>query len=190
MIPGRLEKETAEWLRHARESNPGLVEIGQHGYMHRLYDGVYEFGPSRTYAMQLSDINKGKCIMENMLGEISGIFSPPTDFADANTTKALNEAGFRAISISRSAYLPKSIIKVIRMSMDINMMDEATGDWYVSESEILLKRLRLLSSFYKRVGITVHHDKLRDSDFARIARFLSSLKAHKGRFVRMSSIID
>jgi len=98
VIPARLEKETAVLLREAKEKNPGLLDIVQHGYAHDNYapfgEKKYEFGEGRSYDRQLHDITEGMKIMHRWFGDlVTPGFIPPYHADDPNTIDAIEALG-------------------------------------------------------------------------------------------------
>jgi peptidoglycan/xylan/chitin deacetylase (PgdA/CDA1 family) len=98
VIPAKLTEEAAVFLRLAKENNPDLLDIVQHGYAHHNYapDGErpYEFGPERTYTQQLDDITQGMKIMRRWFGEfLTPGFIPPYHAYDAHTIEVIETLG-------------------------------------------------------------------------------------------------
>lgn len=94
VIPARLEKSATVFLRKAKEKTPDLLDIVQHGYLHRNYappgEDKYEFGAGRTYAQQRKNIEQGMKIMRRSFGDlVTPGFIPPYHAEDENTIKAL-----------------------------------------------------------------------------------------------------
>ncbi len=78
IIPERFTAEAAEFMLAERAKAPTLIEFGQHGLRHEMQVGgkteYYEFGPERTYAQQLADIEAGKALLTARLG--AGLCAP------------------------------------------------------------------------------------------------------------------
>lgn len=108
IIPERLTPECANFIKEQRAREPRLVEFGQHGRRHEMWVRgkleYYEFGPEKTYEEQSADIQAGRAILQDLLGEeaVSDIrvFTPPRHRYDRNTLKALKAAGFSILSAS------------------------------------------------------------------------------------------
>jgi len=84
----------------------GLLDISQHGYLHRNSNGQESHGPSEFHNMPLDLqrgwIRTGKAILEDTLAcRISG-FVPPWNSYDATTVQALEEQGFTYLSADRN----------------------------------------------------------------------------------------
>ncbi|MFH1729247.1 MAG: DUF2334 domain-containing protein [Pseudomonadota bacterium] len=104
IIPKELNEENFKpWIKLKRKFS-GLLLFGQHGLYHTDYSEInrssFEFGPTRTYKQQLSDIIEGKNIIEKILGKDTvDIFCPPFNRYDLNSLRALNVLGFKIISV-------------------------------------------------------------------------------------------
>jgi len=96
VIPDKLQKDAAIFLRRAKKDQPKLLDIVQHGFAHSNYadegEDKYEFGPARTYEQQRDDIVKGQSIMDHWFGELATPgFIPPFHADDENTINALED---------------------------------------------------------------------------------------------------
>jgi hypothetical protein len=106
IIPEQFTPEAAAFMLAQRAKTPALVEFGQHGLRHEMQlrgkTEYYEFGPERSYAQQLADIEAGKALLCERLGadENLRIFTPPRHRYDRNTLKALRASGFSVLSAS------------------------------------------------------------------------------------------
>ena len=95
VIPAKLEKDAALFLRRAKEKDPELLDLVQHGYAHVNHAPAgdhhkYEFGETRTYAQQYEDIAQGMRIMRDRFGDlVTPGFIPPYHSDDANTIDAI-----------------------------------------------------------------------------------------------------
>jgi len=97
VIPALATKEALQPWLNLKNAWPQLVGIGQHGYRHCDHSesgSAHEFGPSRSYAEQFSDIVSGRKILEPILDQPVRVFCPPFAFYDFNTLCALEKAGF------------------------------------------------------------------------------------------------
>ena len=83
----------------------GVVEVALHGYSHQSVSDKYEDGLSEftgtDFEVQLDKIEKGKAYLERIVGRKIDVFIPPYEAYDANTLKALEQAGFRCLSAGR-----------------------------------------------------------------------------------------
>lgn len=106
IIPEKFTPEAADFMLAERAKAPALIEFGQHGLRHEMQvrgkTEYHEFGPERSYAQQLADIEEGKALLRDRLGEGEQlqIFTPPRHRYDRNTLKALKATGFSVLSAS------------------------------------------------------------------------------------------
>lgn len=112
VIPMRLTEQMARVLREAKERDPGLLDIVQHGYAHQNYalpgEGKYEFGPLRTYAQQYEDIACGIKIMRRFFGRtLTPGFIPPFHADDINTIKAIEALKIPLYSARKQVVWPR-----------------------------------------------------------------------------------
>ena len=112
IIPERFTPEAAAFMLAERAKAPDLIEFGQHGLRHEMQvrgkTEYYEFGPERSYAQQLADIEAGKAILRERLGAEGGlrVFTPPRHRYDRNTLKAIRASGFSVLSASSYTSMP------------------------------------------------------------------------------------
>jgi hypothetical protein len=96
--PANLTLEMVQYLRETKNSDPGLVEIVQHGWSHAEHDRG-EFGGNRGYPEQLDDICRGLTIMRARFGEaFFPAFTFPFGQYNEHTIHVLNELGYRVLS--------------------------------------------------------------------------------------------
>lgn len=109
VIPAKLTAECADWLRALWQSNPGLIEFGQHGLDHAMtLRGrrlLREFGPERDLATQTAIVAEGRRRLGELLGEHVPIrvFTPPQHKYDRNTVKAVAANDFDVFSAAAYA---------------------------------------------------------------------------------------
>src|SRR5262245_62821689 len=106
-IPTCLTTEIAADLRSAAEQMPDLVNIHQHGLSHVNHevDGrKSEFGPSRTRAQVLHDLESGRRRLQDLIGpRLQPIFTPPWNRCTDTTVECARDLGFRIVSRDMSA---------------------------------------------------------------------------------------
>jgi len=103
VIPGKMDQEAVEFLCRAKKKTPQLLDIVQHGWMHKNYsiDGTtkFEFGPLRDLRSQQEDIQLGLKKMREAFGEyFTPAFVPPYHSYDKVTLNVLGEEGFKVFS--------------------------------------------------------------------------------------------
>jgi len=96
VIPYFLTPSLAEQLLFW--ASQGKINLLQHGWKHVDY-GCKEFSTYRTFEEQRDDIQNGRKILQDLLGEaFTPIFVPPSNKYDQNTLQILNQLDFCAIS--------------------------------------------------------------------------------------------
>jgi peptidoglycan/xylan/chitin deacetylase (PgdA/CDA1 family) len=183
IIPKKLSKECALWLKEINKRYPHLIEFGQHGYSHKNYSKgctKYEFGSSRSYKEQKKDIKEGRDILERIFKRKFFIFTPPFNNFNKDTLKAINELDFLVFSHDKgNIYENKYRFKDISTSINFNRKDDKER-WYIPTITELLERVENNSVIYKHVGILFHHEKFRnDNDFAKLKYLIHALKSKK-----------
>lgn len=99
--PANVSKEVSDWLLGLKKTHPELIEIIQHGYdhNHQQPSRKMEFGGKRTYNDQLTDIMKGKNLMNKYFDDLwDPIFTFPYGTFNEATIKALDESGYLGFS--------------------------------------------------------------------------------------------
>jgi hypothetical protein len=105
--PANVSDEVVNWLMEEKEKHPGIIEIVQHGYDHKLkYSKMIggkmkkgEFGGDRTYDDQYKDIEEGKQLMDKYFGDKwFKLFTFPFGARNDASIKAVNDAGFLAVN--------------------------------------------------------------------------------------------
>jgi peptidoglycan/xylan/chitin deacetylase (PgdA/CDA1 family) len=84
----------------------GAVHVHQHGWSHVNHERVgrkCEFGPSRAAALQAADVVAGRARLEDLVGAVAPIFTPPWNRCTDETAAALLAAGHRVLSRDASA---------------------------------------------------------------------------------------
>ena len=98
-----LTEEKTRLLVEAMQA--GIVEVALHGYSHQSVSGKYDEGLSEfagaDFDTQLSKLKEGKSFLEGIIGRDVDIFIPPYETYDANTLRALEQAGFRCLAAGR-----------------------------------------------------------------------------------------
>ena len=157
VIPALATKEALQPWLNLKHAWPQLVGIGQHGYRH--YDhsengSAYEFGPSRSYAEQLSDIVSGREILEQILEQPLRVFCPPFASYDFNTLCVLEKAGFTDLVGAENRLRWDGALR--QWSGTCNPVNSAMSDaWW---RRLLLGRLVLAGRSDERdaIGILLH----------------------------------
>ena len=177
IIPNALTELLAQRLCTHAQSHP--IGLHQHGFTHHNHETQgrkYEFGPSRTYAQQLNDLQVGREILQALLGEyLDPIFTPPWNRCTEITAACLTELGYSLLSRDRSA-------KPLRFS-PINELPIHI-DWQKSHKDHRFDLRRLSQSLVDAIkaqsitGIMLHHAVMVNVDFSAIDELLSLLSEH------------
>lgn len=109
VIPAKIDKETIRFLNRAKEKNPHLLDMVQHGWRHANYSmgsSKYEFGPKRSLKLQREDMNKGFKKMQDAFGQnFTPAFVPPYHGYDQSTLAVLKTAEFKVFSANKLSKL-------------------------------------------------------------------------------------
>lgn len=104
VVPKFLDAAGASYMMDAQREHPDLVILNQHGLRHeQTIDGEQrysEFDGHRSYDEQRQDIEQGREILQDRLGECfdGSIFTPPCHKYDDATVEALATLGFSVLS--------------------------------------------------------------------------------------------
>jgi len=100
-IPAACTAATARIVDGLRGTS-GLINIHQHGYRHLSHEATgkkSEFGASRSFALQRSDILQGALRLNELFGLLAPrVFTPPWNRCTQDTVTALVELGFLGLS--------------------------------------------------------------------------------------------
>lgn len=187
IIPEKLTPEAAQFMLAERAKAPTLIEFGQHGLRHEMQvqgkTEYYEFGPERTYAQQLADIETGKALLHERLGadERFEVFTPPRHRYDRNTLKAIRATGFSVLSASsytslkhRTAYAVGRMLGLTnlgrpgvpwheRVRPDCGLFELSVavgvddGDFTVGTADEVLAEVARARRHTSTVGVLFHH---------------------------------
>lgn len=182
VIPGQLTEECAHFIRVQMRESGGLIEIGQHGYIHKNYStsgnrfAQYEFGENRTFEQQRADILKGREILHRHFGRRIDIFTPPWHGFDKNTICILSDEKFLGLSGVYNKVLPtvENRLDYIPVHMNFNKI-KASGEWYTEQNCEILKYILLCKEDH--IGLLMHHKAFNcDEEFRQLERLLQSIK--------------
>ncbi len=199
VIPGRLDEDTAQFLRERYLESPHSFDIVQHGLSHLNHNPnwfpKYEFGPGRDYLVQLEDIQKGMDIMEEFFSGVwKLVFVPPYDGFDEITLKVVRELGFLAFSSDEFYIAEKGLIN-LPYTFALNDYAEDGHPIPIPFRE-MLRRYRTSWAIRRRLlGILFHHSALKDPsamfELELFFRFLVR-EQEKGRIrlITVSSILS
>jgi hypothetical protein len=105
--PANITAEVISWLKKLKEEYPQIIEIGQHGYDHRLKAQKMifgklrkgEFGYGRSYEEQLTEIESGKQIMDATFGDSwVSLFTFPFGGKNLDAIRAVDDCGYKIMN--------------------------------------------------------------------------------------------
>jgi predicted deacetylase len=156
--------------RMARELVARGVAVHQHGLAHVNHERrgrKHEFGPSRTRELQRRDIEAGRRLLAERLGErVEPIFTPPWNRCTADTGMCLTELGFAVLS-RESRALPLGIPGLRELSVSL--------DWCRLAADELARRFAAAAP---PVGVMFHHAEMDDYDLDRADELLALVARH------------
>ncbi|MDE2028336.1 MAG: DUF2334 domain-containing protein [Candidatus Omnitrophica bacterium] len=194
VIPGRLESGLARFLCRAKEETPHLLDIVQHGWVHRNHskDTKYEFGPLRSLKDQRRDIQEGQKKMRLAFGKrLTNAFVPPYHGYDLQTLRVLEEEGFQVFSNGAFNGQLKGRFMDLPAQLSFSRYGQGRTDIYQAKEMIggLLKGI----GHYPLVGVVTHHMDFTTSgkrkELALFLDYISALKEKKGWRVKLFSEI-
>jgi hypothetical protein len=164
----------------ARELRGRPVGLHQHGLAHVNHepDGVrkHEFGPSRSYAKQRADIEAGRALLRDRLGDrLAPIFTPPWNRCTADTGRCLADLGFAVLSRESRAD-PLSVPGLCELPVHL--------DWVRLPPAELDERLAAAVAGGGPVGIMFHHEEMDAASRARACELLDRLAGHRNAVIR------
>jgi hypothetical protein len=178
VIPAGLTDECVSLLKEERCAQGGRVELVQHGWSHTNHEAEgrkCEFGPSRDYAAQLADIERGMARLTEAFGaDFFPAFIPPWNRCTADTFRALDALGFRVLSKDSRAPVTGYGFREISTTLDIYTW--RGGAALRPEAEILSELAAQLGE-RETVGVLLHHKVMRDDGWALLADLLDVLRA-------------
>lgn len=177
VIPGRLTAECAELLARSVSAAPALVELNQHGWRHLNHerDGrKCEFGPSRTYAEQLTDIARGQARMTEAFGpNWFPVFIPPWNRCAEETYHAIDQLGFRALSAKQGdSVMTAYRFKEISITLDLYLWK---GGARLKSPEEIVGDLIAQLSRQQPIGVMLHHKIMDEQAFSFLGSLLDAL---------------
>lgn len=180
IIPASLTEPTIQLLRQYKDAHPDLIELDQHGWQHANHERAgrkCEFGPSRSYAEQYTDIARGKALLEAALKQrFSPVFTPPWNRCTADTFRVLHELGFQIFSRDRH---PEAIIgyDFQEISTTLDLYRWKTGAQMKAPAEIIDTLVEQLEGG-ESIGLLLHHKVMDAAAFAFLDNLLRELTSY------------
>jgi peptidoglycan/xylan/chitin deacetylase (PgdA/CDA1 family) len=159
VIPGKMDQGMVRFLNLAKEKTPHLLDIVQHGWMHSNYSvaghSKYEFGPSRGYEQQRTDIRQGLKKMRSSFGDFfTPVFVPPYHGYDKHTLQILAEEGFLAFSAGVRR-LEEKLLMEIPAQISFTRYDEGRKD--IHDARDVVGMLAGNIRHQPLSGVVIHH---------------------------------
>lgn len=185
VIPGKMDKGLIRFLRRAKERNPELLDIVQHGWMHTNHSEIigkkYEFGVSRSLKNQREDIHRGQERMRLAFGNhFTPAFVPPYHGYDERTMRILNEENFQIFSagISRS----KTKKRFLDIPAQISFSRYNQGRASVHSAQDMLGNLVRGIGRRPILGVVTHHTDFNTVESRReLTRFFDCVEALRNK---------
>lgn len=180
IIPGRLTPAGTAVLKNTLRADHALLSLNQHGWMHSNHEPEgrkCEFGPSRSFTQQLTDIAQGKAILESTFEELFyPAFTPPWNRCTTDTYRALEELGFQVLSKDRGKdRLDEYRFTEISTTLDLYSWKE--GARMKSPDDIVHALIGQMEAL-PLVGLLLHHKVMTKEAFTFLDQFLCELTRH------------
>ena len=180
IIPARLTASASALLREALRRRPELLELNQHGWQHVNHETAgrkCEFGPSRNYADQLSDITHGKKVLEDAFGDaFTPVFVPPWNRCTTETFRVLDELGFQALSrLRQKETVTDDNFRELSVTLDLYRWKG--GATRKEPREFIDELISQLSEF-ETPGVMLHHKVMDEAACSFLASLLDELRRH------------
>ncbi len=175
VIPKLLTGDCIKLLSEFSE----FTELVQHGWQHKNHETIErkcEFGNSRNYNEQFSDLAAGQKIMNEAFGKNwFPAFIPPWNHCTENTHRALDELGFRVLSKLRGSQAPVTGFQFREISVTLDIFRWQNGATLKSAEEIYEELTQQIVKGAP-IGIMLHHKVMTDEAFLFIEQLLDALK--------------
>lgn len=187
ITPGLMTEDAAALLRDRKSRHPelpDLIELNQHGWRHvnhEWHGRKCEFGPSRSFDQQFTDIAAGARILEDAFGEgFSRVFTPPWNRCTAETVDALKRLNFRALSRLDRGDSPNAELGegVPEISVTLDLFRWRGGARMKTPRELGAELIAQLTSF-GTVGVMLHHKVMDQAAFEWLAMLLAELRGRR-----------
>jgi hypothetical protein len=178
VIPGRLSSSATGLLHRYLKLRPDLFEINQHGWLHINHEPEgrkCEFGPSRSFDQQLTDLANGQKILEDAFNHaFSRVFTPPWNRCVTGTFRALDQLGFEALSKKRGGD-PVVGYSFREISVTLDLYHWKDGVKMKTPDEIV-RELILQMSEFDLIGIMLHHKVMDEPAYKMLDSLLAELR--------------
>lgn len=177
-IPAAITARTVELLTVRATSRGDDVAVHQHGYAHVNHEAEgrkCEFGVSRAPEQQGADLEAGRALLRERVGDVPSLFTPPWNRCAPWTGRVLRDLGFEVLSRDVTAG-----------SMAVPGLSElpVTVDWSAKRKGVPVDRTgrgELLGRSVGEpgaVGVMLHHAVMSEQDLADLAALLALVADH------------
>lgn len=178
IIPGRLTEPCIQLLRRRTHAQPALFELNQHGWQHVNHESQgrkCEFGVSRSFDQQLTDILRGKEVLERAFGEaFSPVFTPPWNRCTDETHRALDQLGFNILSkLNSEPPVTGHCFREISVTLDLFRWK---GGATMKAPQEFVAELNSQLLALDTVGVMLHHKVMDDTAFELVRLVVSELR--------------
>lgn len=175
VIPKPLTEDCIKLLAQFSE----FTELVQHGWQHvnhEILGRKCEFGVSRNFEEQFSDLAAGQKIMNEAFGENwFPAFIPPWNRCTEITYRALDELGFRVLSKLRGSQPLVTGFQFQEISVTLDIFRWQNGATLKSSEEIYEELSKQIVEG-SPIGIMLHHKVMTDEAFLLLEQLLDGLK--------------
>jgi peptidoglycan/xylan/chitin deacetylase (PgdA/CDA1 family) len=142
---------------------------------HELEARKCEFGPSRAYARQLEDIQRGLTTLNAAFGnQWHKAFTPPWNRCTADTLRALDELGFAVLSRDESEG-SRAGRRFCEIPVTFDIFTWKQGAALKSQSDIAAGIAAQVRAG-NRIGILLHHKVMTPAAFHTVASLLKDFR--------------
>jgi hypothetical protein len=171
VIPKHLHPALAAEL--LERAGPRL-RLHQHGFAHVDHEAArrkWEFGPTRSRALQHRDIAAGRRLLEDLLGDaIDPVFTPPWNRCTIETGECLAELGFRVLS-RESRATPLRIPQLREVPVHV--------DWVRLAPPEAAHRLAAAIRSGEPAGVMFHHAEMDTASRDAASELLALVAGHE-----------
>lgn len=180
VIPRELTPGLAEALRERAARSAGRLGLHQHGYAHANHERngrKWEFGPARSRDEQRRDIDAGRRLLEDLLGDaLQPIFTPPWNRCTYDTGACLVELGFAALSREAGAE-PLGTPGLHELPVRVDWCKRRGGRRV--ELREVGRMLGEAASVPGPLGVMLHHAEMDAADLEAAAELLELVGSHE-----------
>ena len=192
IVPGLLSDEAGAYLRNAQRQTPGILELHQHGWMHKNHETsgpAAEFGPARSFYRQLADIAAGERRMREVFEDAwYPAFTPPWHACTEDTMRALLALGFEAFSSSvNQVQSLAEVTGMCKVPVTLDLEFEFQSPAKPGGGTAIQLFEQMVDHHF--VGLLLHHKVMQAESFALLRSLLARLVEHEGiRFATLCSL--